>query len=86
MPYIEGEDRNQMILFPECIDDYIDEDNVVRVIDTYVEQLGVETLGFNFAVCPSPHLRPELKSGTGTPSLRPTVPSVPRPILGSKAF
>ncbi len=63
MPYIEGEDRNQMILFPECIDDYIDEDNVVRVIDVYVEQLDVATLGFKFAVSP----------GRGRPPFRPQI-------------
>jgi transposase len=29
--FIEGEDRNQSTLFPECLDDYIAEDNSVRV-------------------------------------------------------
>ena len=53
MPYIQGEDRNQIILFPESIDDYISEDSVVRIIDEYVEQLDVKELGFKFAVNPS---------------------------------
>ena len=39
MGYIRGEDRNQMILFPESIDDYISEDSVVRVIEAYVDCL-----------------------------------------------
>jgi len=53
MPYIQGENRNQIILFPESIDDYISEDSVVRIIDEYVEQLDVKELGFKFAVNPS---------------------------------
>ncbi len=53
MPYIQGEDRNQIILFPESIDEYITEENVVRIIDEYVSQLNVKALGFKFAECPS---------------------------------
>jgi transposase len=53
MPYIEGEDRNQIILFPESIDEYISMDNPVRVIDAYVEQLDMAALGFKFAQRPT---------------------------------
>lgn len=53
MPYIQGEDRNQIILFPESIDDYISSDNPARVIEEYVEQLDMEKLGFNRATSPS---------------------------------
>lgn len=49
MGYIQGQDRNQMILFPESIDDYIDEDNAVRIIDAYVDQLDLQKLGFKKA-------------------------------------
>lgn len=51
MGYIEGADRDQIILFPESIDDYISEGSPVRVIDEYVEQLSLEELGFKKAVC-----------------------------------
>ncbi len=51
MPYIEGQDRNQIILFPESIDDYINDDSPVRVIDEYVEQLNMEQLNFKKASC-----------------------------------
>jgi transposase len=51
MGYKEGQDRNQIILFPESIDDYVKEDSTVRVIDEYVEQLDVEELGFKKAIC-----------------------------------
>lgn len=51
MNYIKGEDRNQIILFPESIDDYIREDNPVRVIEEYVEQLNLQELGFARSIC-----------------------------------
>jgi transposase len=51
MSYIKGEERNQSILFPESIDDYISDNNAVRVIEEYVEQLSMEELGFKRAVC-----------------------------------
>ena len=33
--FVEGTDRSQTTLFPECLDDWIDEDNPVRVIDAF---------------------------------------------------
>lgn len=62
MPYIEGDDRNQITLFPECIDDYIASSNPVRVIDVFVEQLDLVELGFKFAIEPRrgrPPYRPQ---------------------------
>jgi len=53
MGYIKGEDRNQIILFPESIDQYISENNTVRIIDAYVDQIDVEKLGFQKAVTPT---------------------------------
>jgi transposase len=47
MSYIEGESREQRILFPEVLDDYISEDNVVRFIDAFVDGLEMEELGFD---------------------------------------
>ena len=44
--FIEGEDRHQSTLFPEALDDYIAEDNPVRVIDVFVEELDLARLGF----------------------------------------
>ena len=38
---IEGEDRSQSTLFPEHLDDYIAEDNPVRVIDVFVDELDL---------------------------------------------
>ena len=57
MGYIEGQDRYQINLLPECIDDYISDDNPVRVIDEYIKQLDLEKLGFKRAV-PSSTGRP----------------------------
>src|SRR5215471_10902022 len=44
--FIEAEDRTQSALFPEQLDDWIAEDNPVRVIDVFVDELDLETLGF----------------------------------------
>jgi len=46
MSYIQGEDRNQTILFPESIEEYIDKDNPVRIINEYINQLDLEALHF----------------------------------------
>ena len=45
--FVEGSDRNQSTLFPECLDDWIGEDNPVRVIDVFVDELDLAALGFN---------------------------------------
>jgi transposase len=44
--FIEGENRNQGTLFPERLDDYVAEDNPVRVIDVFIDDLDVSGLGF----------------------------------------
>lgn len=44
--FIEGEDRRQVTMLPECLDDYIGEDNPVRVVDVFVEELDLLALGF----------------------------------------
>ena len=45
--FIEGDERTQTTLLPECLDDYIDEDNPVRVVDVFVDELDLGTLGFD---------------------------------------
>jgi transposase len=44
--FIEGEDRSQASLLPACLDDYIAEDNPVRAVDAFVEELDLQALGF----------------------------------------
>ena len=44
--FVEGMDRGQSTLLPECLDDWIDENNPVRVIDAFVEALNLAELGF----------------------------------------
>jgi transposase len=61
--FIEGEDRLQGSLLPECLDDYIAQDNAVRVVDAFVEELDLHALGFAGAE----------PAGTGRPSYRPAV-------------
>ena len=44
--FIEGEDRTQITLLPECLDDYVAEDNPVRVVEVFVDELDLGGLGF----------------------------------------
>lgn len=48
MPYIKGEDRRQVTL-PVSLDEYVGEDNPVRVIDVFVNQLELIEMGFETA-------------------------------------
>jgi hypothetical protein len=43
--FVEGVDRGQTTLFPECLEDWIGEDNPVRLIDVFVEELDLAGLG-----------------------------------------
>src|ERR1051326_6747591 len=61
--FVEGTDRGQSTLFPECLEDWIDEDNPVRVIDVFVDELGLAELGFDGVL-------PEV---TGRPAFHPSV-------------
>jgi transposase len=47
--YVEGESRAQSTLFPESLDEYIAEDNPVRVVDVFVDELDLKQLGFDRA-------------------------------------
>ena len=61
--FIEGEDRSQVTLLPECLDDYIGEDNPVRVIDVFIDELDLTGLDFE-GVMPA---------DTGRPAYHPAV-------------
>ena len=61
--FVEGADRGQSTLLPECLDDWIDEENPVRVIDAFVDALDLASLGFN-GVEPA---------ATGRPAFHPSV-------------
>src|SRR5712671_5225631 len=60
--FVEGVDRGQTTLFPECLADWIDEGNPVRAIDAFVEKLDLSGLGFD-GVAPE---------ATGRPSYHPS--------------
>jgi hypothetical protein len=47
--FTEGESRQQVTLLPECLDDYIGEDNPVRIVDAFVEELDLLSLAFGGA-------------------------------------
>src|SRR5215467_7642419 len=60
---LEGAERGQSTLFPECLDDWIDENNPVRVIDAFVDTLDLGALDFE-GVAPAE---------TGRPAYHPSV-------------
>ena len=57
MPHIHGAPRDEVLLFPPSLDEYITDDNPVRFIDAFVDQLDLHQLGFSRAVA-SPLGRP----------------------------
>ena len=61
--FIEGEDRTQVTLLPECLEDFIAEDNPVRVVDAFVDELDFQELGFEGV----------LPACTGRPGYHPAV-------------
>lgn len=46
MAYKKGQDRRQRILFPDCIDEYVEADAPVRLFDAFVDNLKMDELGF----------------------------------------
>ena len=61
--FVAGADRSQSTLLPECLDDFIDESNPVRVIDAFVDALDLAELGFE-------RVEP---AATGRPSYHPSI-------------
>src|SRR6187455_568616 len=61
--FVEGVDRGQNTLFPECLEDWIGEENPVRVIEVFVDELDLAELGFS-------GVDPE---ATGRPSYHPSL-------------
>ncbi len=61
--FVQGIDRTQSILFPAQLDDYVAEDNVVRVVDAFIAALDLRALGFEGTE----------PSATGRPSYHPAV-------------
>ena len=60
--FIEGENRFQATLFPERLDDYIAEDNSVRVIDVFID--GIDLSGMGFKTVPKVTGRPAYHPAT----------------------
>ena len=60
--FIQGEARHQTTLFPEALDDYITEENPIRVIDAFVDSLDLANLGFK-----------TIPADTGRPAYHPSM-------------
>ena len=61
--FVEGADRSQVTLLPECLDDWVGDDNPVHVIEAFVEALDLGGLGFDRIV----------PKATGRPSYHPSI-------------
>ena len=61
--FVEGADRSQLTLLPDCLEDWVDENNAVYVIDAFVEALDLHGLGFERTIAKE----------TGRPSYHPSV-------------
>jgi len=62
--YQQVQSRNQMMMYPFCLDDYVSADNPVRVIDAFVDSLDMEALGFRHA---------DAYGGAGQPAFDPAL-------------
>src|SRR3984893_4602239 len=51
--FIDGEDRMQQALLPHSLEDYVDEENPVRVIEVFIDELDLAALGFS-GMTPAP--------------------------------
>src|SRR6266576_6074622 len=45
--FVQGADRQQTTLLPECLDDWVDEGNSIRAVDVFVDALELRDLGFD---------------------------------------
>jgi transposase len=61
--HILGQSRTQTTLLPEVLDDFVSEDNPVRVVDVFVDGLDLQTLGFERVIA----------TGKGRPGYHPAV-------------
>jgi transposase len=48
--FIEGEERLQATLLPDCLEDYVSDENPVRVIEAFIGELDLKALGFERVV------------------------------------
>src|SRR3954467_14795143 len=61
--FIEGEDRMEPALLPHCLEDYVDAENPVRVIEVFIDELDLASLGFS-GMTPAATGRPAYHTST----------------------
>ena len=76
--FVRGADRSQMTLLPECLDDWVGEDNPVHVIEAFVDALYLPALGFSR--CCLPHC--SKRSGANLSLIEPTINAARYPSFG----
>jgi transposase len=60
--FVEGDDRRQSYLLPDSLEDYLTADNPVRVVEVFIEELDLGSLGFEGM----------LPAATGRPAYHPS--------------
>ncbi|MGO4678244.1 transposase, partial [Bosea sp. 2YAB26] len=61
--FVQGSDRRQPTLLPDCLDDYVADENPVRVVDVFVDELDLRALDFE-GVTPAATGRPAYHPAT----------------------
>ena len=61
--HIQDQSRTQSTLLPEVLDDFVTEDNPIRVIDVFVNEISLDSLGFH-RVQPKQAGRPDYHPAT----------------------
>ena len=70
--FVDGVDRSQGLLLPDRLEDYVHEDNPVRVVDAFVEALDLSELGFEAVD----------RAAGGRPAYHPEPPRESRRLVG----
>ena len=82
--FIDGEDRMQQALLPHCLEDYVSDENPVRVIEVFIDELGLASLGFS-GMTPAALGRPAYRDAAEDLPLRPPQPRSVEPAVGTRS-
>ena len=85
--FVQGVDRQQITLLPECLDDWVGENNSIRAVDVFVDALELRDLGFD-GVDPAATGRPAVPSFADAQALhlRLSQPGPIEPAAGARGW
>src|SRR6476646_9223574 len=82
--YIDGEDRMQQALLTHSLEDYVGEENPVRVIEVFIDELDLASLGFS-GMTPAVPGRPAYRDAAEDLPLRLSQPHSVEPAAGTRS-